>query len=114
MPAGQSTQMIIGATGESDYQILSVTEALYQRFDLKRVFYSAFVNVNNDSTLAIALFRTTPIFFSALKSSLPVFLAFTILPADFTPMPGTRSRVLYGAVFISTGKYSICPSEWFK
>lgn len=53
VPAGQSTQMIIGATGESDYQILSVTEALYQKFDLKRVFYSAFVNVNNDSALDI-------------------------------------------------------------
>lgn len=53
MPAGQSTQMIIGATGESDYQILSVTEALYQKFDLKRVFYSAFVNVNNDSSLIV-------------------------------------------------------------
>lgn len=53
VPAGQSTQMIIGATGESDYQILSVTEALYQKFDLKRVFYSAFVNVNNDSSLIV-------------------------------------------------------------
>ena len=40
VPAGQSTQMIIGATGESDYQILSVSEALYKKFDLKRVFYS--------------------------------------------------------------------------
>jgi len=53
VPAGQSTQIIIGATGESDYQILSVTEALYQKFDLKRVFYSAFVNVNNDSPLVV-------------------------------------------------------------
>ena len=51
VPAGQSTQMIIGATGESDYEIMSVSEALYKRFDLKRVFYSAFINVNNDSTL---------------------------------------------------------------
>lgn len=51
VPAGQSTQMIIGASGESDYEIMAVTEALYQKFDLKRVFYSAFVNVNQDSTL---------------------------------------------------------------
>lgn len=51
VPAGQSTQMIIGATGETDFEIVSVAEALYQRFDLKRVFYSAFVNVNQDSTL---------------------------------------------------------------
>ena len=45
---GQSTQMIIGATGESDYQILNVAENLYQKFELKRVFYSAFVKVNED------------------------------------------------------------------
>lgn len=51
VPAGQSTQMIIGATGETDYQIISVTEALYQRFEMKRVFYSAFVNINQDSAL---------------------------------------------------------------
>lgn len=51
VPAGQSTQMIIGATPENDYQILSVTEALYKKFQLKRVFYSAFVRVNEDSLL---------------------------------------------------------------
>lgn len=49
--AGQSTQMIIGATPETDYQLVSVAEALYQKFDLKRVFYSAFVKVNNDTSL---------------------------------------------------------------
>ncbi len=49
--AGQSTQMIIGATPETDYQLVSVAEALYRRFDLKRVFYSAFVKVNEDSCL---------------------------------------------------------------
>ena len=47
VPAGQSTQMIIGATPETDYQILNVAESLYKKFDLKRVFYSAFVPVNN-------------------------------------------------------------------
>ena len=51
VPAGQSTQMIIGATGESDYQIMSVAEALYGRFKMKRVFYSAYVGVNEDSRL---------------------------------------------------------------
>ena len=51
VPAGQSTQMIIGATKESDYNIMSVSEALYDNFDLKRVFYSAFMNVNQDSML---------------------------------------------------------------
>ncbi|MDD3795260.1 MAG: putative DNA modification/repair radical SAM protein [Lachnospiraceae bacterium] len=51
VPAGQSTQMIIGATPESDYQIISVAESLYQKFELKRVFYSAFVSVNQDALL---------------------------------------------------------------
>ena len=51
VPAGQSTQMIIGATPESDLQIISVAEALYKKFGLKRVFYSAFVAVNQDALL---------------------------------------------------------------
>lgn len=51
VPAGQSTQMIIGATPESDYQILSVAESLYRKFALKRVFYSAFIPVNADKAL---------------------------------------------------------------
>lgn len=51
VPAGQSTQMIVGATPETDYQMLHVAETLYQRFDLKRVFYSAFVSVNVDKAL---------------------------------------------------------------
>ena len=51
VPAGQSTQMIIGATQETDYQIMAVAEALYNQFELKRVFYSAFVNVNQDTSL---------------------------------------------------------------
>ena len=51
VPAGQSTQMIIGASPESDYQIMQVAESLYQKFELKRVFYSAFVHVNEDSML---------------------------------------------------------------
>ncbi len=51
VPAGQSTQMIVGATPENDYQVISVAESLYQKFDLKRVFYSAFVRVNEDKML---------------------------------------------------------------
>ena len=49
--AGQSTQMIIGATPETDNQLLQVAEGLYRQFGLKRVFYSAFVNVNEDRNL---------------------------------------------------------------
>lgn len=51
VPAGQSTQMIVGATMENDYQMMKVTEALYQGYGLKRVFFSAFVKVNEDSSL---------------------------------------------------------------
>lgn len=51
VPAGQSTQMIIGATEETDYQIVNVASKLYENFNLKRVFYSGFVNVNNDPAL---------------------------------------------------------------
>ena len=51
VPAGQSTQMIIGATPENDYQIMSVAQNLYDKFSLKRVFYSAFVQVNEDKDL---------------------------------------------------------------
>ncbi len=45
VPAGQSTQMIIGATPDSDYKILNLTQALYKKYDLKRVFFSAYVPV---------------------------------------------------------------------
>lgn len=50
-PAGQSTQMIIGASPESDGQILRLTEKLYQRYSLKRVFFSAYTPVVADSLL---------------------------------------------------------------
>ena len=50
-PAGQSTQMIIGASKERDLDILKKSENLYQSFSLKRVFYSAYVPVNHDSLL---------------------------------------------------------------
>ena len=48
VPAGQSTQMIIGATPETDYQLMSVTEYMYKEYKMKRVFYSAFVDVNHN------------------------------------------------------------------
>ncbi|MBQ7795240.1 MAG: putative DNA modification/repair radical SAM protein [Lachnospiraceae bacterium] len=51
VPAGQSTQMIVGATPENDFQMVSVAEALYQKFQLKRVFYSAYVPVVQDKNL---------------------------------------------------------------
>lgn len=51
VPAGQSTQMIIGATPESDYHIMNVAQALYDNYDLKRVFYSAYIPINDDAAL---------------------------------------------------------------
>ena len=50
-PAGQSTQMIIGATPDTDLQILRLTQALYRKYKLKRVFYSAYMPVQSDSLL---------------------------------------------------------------
>ena len=71
VPAGQSTQMIIGATQETDYQIMAVSEALYNQFELKRVFYSAFVNVNQDESLP------------ALQSGPPLRREHRLYQADF-------------------------------
>ena len=50
-PAGQSTQMIVGATPESDRQILALTQSLYDKYRLKRVFYSAYMPVSNSPLL---------------------------------------------------------------
>lgn len=60
VPAGQSTQMIVGATPESDYQIMAVAQGLYDNFELKRVFYSAYVSINEDKELP-ALHTGTPL-----------------------------------------------------
>ncbi|MBZ4670974.1 MAG: hypothetical protein PWQ76_714 [Clostridiales bacterium] len=52
-PAGQSTQMIIGATPDTDYQILRLTEGLYREYKLKRVFFSAYVPVGDQKLLPV-------------------------------------------------------------
>ena len=49
--AGQSTQMIIGATDETDLELIRTTQSLYQSFDLKRVFYSGYIPINEDDNL---------------------------------------------------------------
>jgi len=67
--AGQATQMIVGATGESDYQILRLSSALYEKYGLKRVFYSAYIPVVEDS----------------------------LLPAPLTPPPLLREHRIYQA-----------------
>jgi putative DNA modification/repair radical SAM protein len=68
-PAGQSTQLIIGATPESDNQILKLSSALYEQFDLKRIFFSAYVPVMADDRM----------------------------PATGTPVPLRREHRLYQA-----------------
>ena len=50
-PAGQSTQLIVGATPDSDFHILRLTQGLYDRYHLKRVFYSAYVPVMEHALL---------------------------------------------------------------
>ena len=50
-PAGQSTQMIVGASPETDYHILQLSEGMYQKYGLKRVFYSAYIPVSDDTRL---------------------------------------------------------------
>ena len=84
-PAGQSTQMIIGATGETDFEILSTTQALYQNFDLKRVFYSAYIPLNEDA----------------------------ILPAIGTPPPLLREHRLYQADWLLRYNLALDPKcDW--
>jgi putative DNA modification/repair radical SAM protein len=51
VPAGQSTQLIVGATADSDLNILRLSENLYKRFNLKRVYYSAYVPVSDSPNL---------------------------------------------------------------
>ncbi|MBD8346851.1 MULTISPECIES: putative DNA modification/repair radical SAM protein [unclassified Dysgonomonas] len=55
VPAGQSTQMIVGATNESDKDILTLSSALYRRPSMKRVYYSGFIPVNSYDTRLPAL-----------------------------------------------------------
>lgn len=50
-PAGQSTQVIVGAAQENDFQIIQVADHFYKNFDLKRVYYSGYVPISNDARL---------------------------------------------------------------
>ena len=59
VPAGQSTQVIIGATKETDLDIMTKSEALYKSYALKRVFYSAYIPVNKDKLLP--MLKTPPL-----------------------------------------------------
>ncbi|MBG9375658.1 putative DNA modification/repair radical SAM protein [Panacibacter sp. DH6] len=50
-PAGQSTQMVIGATPETDFQVLYLSHFFYKKFHLRRVYYSGYVPISNDNRL---------------------------------------------------------------
>lgn len=50
-PAGQSTQMVVGASPENDLQVMTIADALYKKYKLRRVYYSGYVPVSNDSRL---------------------------------------------------------------
>ena len=76
-PAGQSTQMIVGASPETDYQILRLTQGLYRNYGLKRVFYSAYIPVVADRALP-APARRRP---SARAPAVPGRLAAALLTA---------------------------------
>lgn len=53
VPAGQSTQMVIGATPESDKEIMHTADSFYKKFSLKRVYYSGYIPISNDARLPI-------------------------------------------------------------
>ena len=53
VPAGHTTQMIVGASQETDYQIVSLMESMYQKLNLKRIYYSAYIPVNKDNRLPV-------------------------------------------------------------
>lgn len=58
VPAGQSTQLIVGATPESDFQILRLSSSLYEKYALKRVFFSAYLPINDEAILPGKGFET--------------------------------------------------------
>ena len=81
-PAGQSTQLIVGATPEDDNHILKLAGTLYQRFELKRIFFSAYMPVVDDP----------------------------LLPAQDTPVPLRREHRLYQADWLMRF-YDFTPDE---
>jgi putative DNA modification/repair radical SAM protein len=51
VPAGQSTQMVIGATPETDFEIMNIAKTFYDDYNLKRVYYSGYIPINNENSL---------------------------------------------------------------
>ncbi|QES88143.1 putative DNA modification/repair radical SAM protein [Rhizosphaericola mali] len=61
VPAGQSTQMVVGATPESDLEILKVADDFYQNYKLKRVYYSGYIPISSDNNLLPAIGTRPPL-----------------------------------------------------
>lgn len=61
VPAGQSTQMVIGATPETDWEIMSVADHFYNEYKLKRVYYSGYIPINTTSSLLPTVGSTPPL-----------------------------------------------------
>lgn len=61
VPAGQSTQMVIGATPENDFEIMSVANEFYKNYNLKRVYYSGYIPINNENSLLPQIGTTPPL-----------------------------------------------------
>ncbi len=77
-PAGQSTQIIVGATDDTDYKILNLSAALYKKYKLKRVFYSAYIPVSTNPLLP-AIETKPPLLNTACTRQIG-FCAFTDSP----------------------------------
>jgi putative DNA modification/repair radical SAM protein len=61
VPAGQSTQMVVGATPENDFEIMSVADEYYKNYQLKRVYYSGYIPINNENALLPAIGTAPPL-----------------------------------------------------
>lgn len=61
VPAGQSTQMVIGATPETDLEILSIANDFYKNYKLKRVYYSGYIPISNENSLLPAIGSQPPL-----------------------------------------------------
>ena len=61
VPAGQSTQMVIGATSETDFEVMSIAKDFYKNYNLKRVYYSGYVPINNSNALLPQIGSSPPL-----------------------------------------------------
>ena len=107
-PAGQSTQMIVGATSESDKDILYLSSALYGRPTMKRVYYSGYVSVNTYDTRLPAL-KQPPLvrenrlyqadWLLRLRFSSFGISTLTLRRSAYSPASFTSSRLAPGMLF---------------